>query len=374
MSKQSVIAFFLAGLLTACGQSSADTPADQAGNNTAASTESKPSKQNQPPADVMKFVKHEVVDKATNMVASTYLIPEGWTAQDNLYWEYSDATVPIRYKGTFRSGDGRMMIQSYADVRAVWSTGPSGTSGYPPPSGLIAGLREVIKAERKGLAFQVTEEKLVSNTPPQQSYVQGQPVTSSSQAGLIRIEFLENGQQYEEEFYGQLDVADMRTPSVMGEMRSVIWSGHTLYSCRAPKGKLQDCRKIALTAKSSARLTLPFYNRLSQVIKMLSDQVYAQIYRAGEVSRIISQTNDQMIENIRSSYEQSQKAYDRVHNQFSDYIRGVDRYSDGQSQIQLPSGYSNAWVNDKGEYVLSNTQGYDPNGQLNGSWKVLQRN
>lgn len=366
---------FIAGfvcLLTACGQK----PSPGAPENPSPGTPENPSHTSvQPKADVMKFVKHEVVDRqGTGMVASTYLIPEGWTAEDQLYWEYNDATVPIRYKGIFRSGDGSMMIQSYPDVRSVWATGPAGTSGYPPPSGLIAGLKEVIKAERRGIAFRVAEEKIVADNPPQTSYQYSSPVTSSSQAGFIRVEYEENGNTYEEEFYGQLDVADMRTPSVMGEMRSIIWGGTNLYSCKALKGKLDECRKIALTAKSSARLSLPFYNRLAQVIQLLSDQVYQRIYQAGQISRIISETNDQMLSNIRSSYQQSQKANDRIYGQFSDYIRGVDRYSDGQSQVQLPSGYTNAWVNDKGEYLLSNTQGYDPNTQLNGNWKALQKN
>ncbi|HYF31742.1 MAG TPA: hypothetical protein VD993_11545 [Chitinophagaceae bacterium] len=369
MQQQSAFRLFLLALLAACGQSPAPHVTTNQSNN------NQPSSTPQRKAEVMKFVKHEVIDRqGTGMVACTYLIPEGWTAQDQLYWEYNDATVPIRYKGIFKSRDGSMMIQSYPDVRSVWATGPAGSSGYPPPSGLIAGLREVVKAERKGLSFRVAEEKLVSNTPPQTNYQQGSAVTSSSQAGFIRIEFQENGREYEEEFYGQLDVADMRTPSVMGEMRSLIWGGTSLYSCRAPKGKLEECRKIALTAKTSARLTLPFYNRLAQVIQLLSDQVYQRIYQAGHISRIISQTNDQMISNIRSSYQQSQQANDRIYNQFSDYMRGVDRYSDGQSQVQLPSGYTNAWVNDRGEYLLSNTQGYDPNRDMNGNWKALQRN
>ena len=110
------------------------------------------------------------------------------------------------------------------------------------------------------------------------------------------------------------------------------------------------------------------------MIQLLSNQVYQQIYQAGQISRIISQTNDQMLANIDASYQQTQQTYDRINNQFSDYMRGVDRYSDGSTQIQLPSGYQNAWMNDRGEYLLSNTQGYNPNTELSGAWKALQKN
>ncbi|MEO7291476.1 MAG: hypothetical protein ABIW34_00125, partial [Ginsengibacter sp.] len=110
-----------------------------------------------------------------------------------------------------------------------------------------------------------------------------------------------------------------------------------------------------------------------QVIQLLSDQVYAQIYQAGQISKIISATNDQMIANIDASYRQSQQTSDRINNQFSDYIRGVDRYTDGGNEIKLPSGYDNAWVNDRGEYLLTNTPGYQP-GNDDGNWKPLQKN
>lgn len=110
------------------------------------------------------------------------------------------------------------------------------------------------------------------------------------------------------------------------------------------------------------------------MIQVLSDKVYQQIYQAGQISKVISQTNDQMIANIDASYQQSQKAYDRVNNNFSDYIRGVDRYGDGETQIQLPSDYNSAWVNGKGEYILTNTTGYDPSADYGGNWKPLQKN
>ncbi len=357
-------------MLSACGQS----PASKTYEKNQSTQKASDKKMNSAKADVMKFIKHEVKDEeGTQMVASTYLLPADWKVQDRLYWEYRDPTVPIRYKGILKSGDGSMTIQSYPDVRASWYTGPSGTNGYGPPSDILTGLKDLITSERKGLNIRYTEQKIVSNNKPQSSYQQGSQAIASSQAGFVRMEYEENNQTFEEEFYGQLDITDMQTPSAMGNMESIIWGASSLYSCKAPKGKLEECRKVALTAESSARLTLPFYNKLVQVIQLLSNQVYQQIYQAGQISRIISETNDQMIANIDASYRQSQQASEHTNNQFSDYMRGVDRYGDGDAQIQLPSGYQNAWVNDRGEYLLSNTQGYDPNTELNGNWKTLEK-
>lgn len=325
-------------------------------------------------ANILKFIKHEVIDQeGTGMEAMTYLLPDGWTVQDKLYWEYRDPTIPIRYKGIYQSSTNKLSIQYYPAIRASWTTGPSGTTGYRPPSDIISGMKEMIKQERTGKNVQYLNEKTLSNNPATTSQG-GMQANTLSQSGVVRIEYEENGEVFEEEFYGQLDMTDVITPSVMGNMETIIWGETNLHSIKAPKGKMDEGRKIAQAVQSSVRITKPFFNRLSQVVQLLSNQVYQQIYQAGQISRIISETNDQMIANIDASYQQAQQIYDKTNNDFSDYMRGVDKYSDGNSHIQLPSGYSNAWVNDKGEYILSNTQGWDPNSELDGNWKPLQKN
>jgi len=319
---------------------------------------------------MIKLIRHEVVDKeGTGLVASTYLLPSDWTEQDRLYWEYNDATLPIRFKGIMQSASGDMAIQVFPDVRAVWSSGPSGVSGYQPPRDIISGMKDLVAAERKGINFQYTNQKVLNNQSQNTQYGR-----QNTQSGVLTIEYEQNGKTFEEEFYGKLDVTSMMTPSMMGNMTSVIWAASGLFACKAEKGKLEACRKIAETVTTSSRITKPFYNRLLQIIQLLSDQVYAQIYAAGQLSKIISQTNDQMIANIDASYKQTQTAADQSNNQFSDYMRGVDRYSDGGSEIQLPSGYDHAWINDRGEYILTNTAGWNPGTDFQGNWKSLEKN
>ena len=116
------------------------------------------------PPEVLKLVKHEVIDKeGTGMVATTYLLPEGWTVDDRLYWEYQDATVPIRYKSIMESPDGDMTIQIFPDVRSSWNTGPAGTYGYQPPADFISGMKYLIETERKGKDIRYTDQKILFN-------------------------------------------------------------------------------------------------------------------------------------------------------------------------------------------------------------------
>ncbi|MBK9222711.1 MAG: hypothetical protein WBO31_14645 [Saprospiraceae bacterium] len=359
-----IISYFFA-----CGQSSSKQEKPEQENKV------NYSRQETKNSNYLKLNKHEILDReGTGMVAFTCLIPEGWNVKDQLYWEYNDATLPIRYKGLFENPPQNLQINSFPDVRAVYSSGPTGTSGYPPPRGILQGLKELVKKERGNIQFKITEEKRIHQSPSQSGYLQGSAIQSNSESGFLRIEYQENNQTLEEEFYGQLDISNMSSQGMVN-LHSTIWAANNLYSVKAPKGKLEACRKIALTIKASSRPTLQFYNKFIQVTKILSDVVYQRIYQAGQISKIISQTNDQISKSISDSYWQTQKSNERVNNQFSDYVRGVDRYTDGnQTLIQLPSGYQNAWVNDRGEYILSESSSFNPNTEFNGNWKVLQKN
>ena len=64
---------------------------------------------------------------------------------------------------------------------------------------------------------------------------------------------------------------------------------------------------------------------------------------------------------------------DRINRNFSEYIRGVETYTNPfeSTQIQLPSGYNDAWVNARGEYLLSNDSNFNPNIGDNADWRRM---
>lgn len=356
-------------LFFACGNS-------QNQNSNFASNPSNPqNKMNQANAtgSYFKLKRHEVYDReGTGMVAISTLIPENWTVRDQLYWEYNDATLPIRYKGQYQSAEQKMCIEFFSDIRTVYSEGPMGVSGYPPPNDVVSGLQELIRLNRAGKQYTIVNTKVINKSGPENQYVQGTYFQTYTQAGLVRIAFMENNIAMEEEFYGRLVVNYSSSQGVV-TLSSIFWSLDGLYSSKAPKGQMLKCTQIAQCLKSSSKLTLPFYNKFMQVVQLLSDQFYRDIYAIGQISRIISQTNDQISKSISDSYWQTQKSYERTNQQFSDYLRGVDHYNDGGQNVQLPSGYSNAWVNDRGEYLLGESSSFDPNQMGIGNWRELER-
>ncbi len=361
------IVLYSCALVSSCGQSGNQESVLKSG---AKKQEAKTSQNHR----FLKFKKHEIFDReGGNMLAFTCLIPDGWTASDKLYWEVNDATQPIRYRGTFKNEQNGMAIYSYPEIRSYYSMGPTGQGGYPPPSGVIAGLKEFIRQERGMFQYSVIAEKLISNKTYPGAYEGAGYREGYSQSGIVRISYAENNQTIEEEFFTQFDVSTLSSQGYAAMMHT-LWSASNLFSVKAPKSKLEECRKIAMTVKASSRATLPFYNKYLQVVKMLSEEVYRRIYTAGQISKIFSQTSDQISKSITDSYWQTQKSSDRMYNQYSDYTRGINRYEDGSGlPLHFPSDYNDAWVNDRGDYLLGDSRTFDPNTTMTGNWRQLER-
>ena len=67
---------------------------------------------------------------------------------------------------------------------------------------------------------------------------------------------------------------------------------------------------------------------------------------------------------------------DRINDNYSQYIRGVDEYKIGNSseRVDLPSGYKDAWYNPgRDEYIVTDIASFDPNVTVGGTWERLQK-
>ncbi|MGA8754313.1 hypothetical protein [Candidatus Deferrimicrobium sp.] len=75
------------------------------------------------------------------------------------------------------------------------------------------------------------------------------------------------------------------------------------------------------------------------------------------------------------SYRKRSESQDRISQSFSEYVRGVETYRNPYEgrPVQLPSGYSDAWVNARGEYLLSNNAGFNPNVGDTTEWRRMDR-
>ncbi len=366
-------------LCLSCGQAG-----EQQGNGTAAASDTEANTQETQKEDAtatqsnavaltddnaIRMEKHIVRDNETNMDASSYLIPKGWKAEENLYWFMQDNIVPFRYEATIQSPDGQRQIQYLP--RAVsnyfYNAMKDQMEGIEPPQDAQACLRDlVLPYNRKGVDYKIVEMKpfKVDGIPQQGAY---EPRASGATA---TIEYEKDGQTYQEEFTVSLFTLTAETPAMdmQGNMMnrpSGLTTVDQAFAVRAPKGQLDETRKLALACIGSVKPELAWYNQVQQVSAMLQKQFYQNLAAQNQRSKILAQTNREISQNITSSWEKQQESQDRQHHNFINYIRDVDDYKTPESNTttSLPSGYSNVYTNGS-EYILTNTQ-YDPSRDVN---------
>jgi hypothetical protein len=188
-------------------------------------------------------------------------------------------------------------------------------------------------------------------------------------AGRVRIEYELEGKAVEEDLYCVLN--SIALPA--GNM--TIQIADKLYGLRAPKGQLDQATKLFETMINSSRVNLQWFNRYAQLVQALTQAQMNQIRAAGELSRYISQTSNEISDMMRQSYEERQASQARINKNWSQYMRGVDEYRDpiAGRAVELPSGYKNAWVSGNGEYLVTDSVNFNPNVELNGNWQKLER-
>jgi hypothetical protein len=166
---------------------------------------------------------------------------------------------------------------------------------------------------------------------------------------------------------------DIPVYTVYGLTRNINWYMTYLESFRAAKGQLDAETKLFQTISYSARTDPNWLNKYNQVVNYLIMNQIQQIQSLGQLSAIISQTSNEISDANYQAWLQTENINDKIATDYSNYILGVQTYNnpiDG-GHINLPSGYSSAWTNSLGDYILSDSVSYNPNIGSNLNWQQL---
>jgi hypothetical protein len=195
-------------------------------------------------------------------------------------------------------------------------------------------------------------------------------ITYEAEAGKIRVEYMLNGVQMEDEIY--CVIQSVKTP--VGSATNNNWFLSNLSSFRAVKGKLDANSKTLQTIAFSAVINIKWQNKYDQLVLYLIKQQIQQIKSIGQLSNMLSQMSDEISQDSLKSWEDRQAANDKIVDDFTHGILGVDSYYDpiAEKTVELPSGYNNAWTNSLGEYILADDPSYNPNIGSNLDWQPMK--
>jgi hypothetical protein len=157
----------------------------------------------------------------------------------------------------------------------------------------------------------------------------------------------------------------------MGQSAMYQSSAESLYGLRAPPGELPAHEKLFRTVLSTVRVDPAWQARVTQVQASMQA---TNLQGTRDRSKIIAQSAEDTRRSIREGYEARQKSEDRNAERWSDAMRGLQTYRNPTTgeDVKLSNQYAHAWASGNGEYVMSDTPGFNPGQVLQGNWTELQ--
>lgn len=343
-----------------------------------------------PAGAAMRFKYYVHVDReGIGIEAFRFLVPADWQVSGGIRWALDNPGRPATAHLQAASPDGRRALELlpaqpcfWTDNRMLLTTNPPGTRYFGnevrPMPGPVEALRDMILPRfRSGVAgLRVVESKELPDLARAvgAGAAAGPGLQTGARGAMIRVEYNQGGQLVEEEIYGVVDWIAFPIQGAFGATTNVNWAVDYLFSFRAPRGQLAADTKRFQTMIGSFRLNPQWFNKYVQLVELLIRMQIRQIRHIGEISRIISQTHDEISRDMMAAYESRQAVNDRISENFSRYIRGVDAYHDPFTDrpVELPSGYRHAWATPLGEYIVTDDPNYNPNVGSNQNWQQLQ--
>jgi hypothetical protein len=395
--KGALVACILGGLLVPCGVCAADdtfnidlpfcgNPSrglESTGEMLLASASAVPGR---PAEEVVRYRKVSVQDKP-DMIggeAFSFLCPVDWKMEGGMVWRDHPA-MPATVHLRIFNPKGLEQLESFPTLGFNWGGLLTPEMGFPvganymgnevrpPVHNAMQYLKEIIIPRyRADVQVRLIGEqelpewaKAVSQQAEQVPGVQLQ-----SHAGKVRLAYSVQGQAVEEDLYCVLQTVFL---AAAGNM--YIQTGERVHGMRAAAGRLDESTRVMQTMVTSVRVNPQWFNQYQQVCQALHNMQMQRIRAAGQISRIISDTNREISDSMYESWQRRQESEDRIARKWTEAFRGVETYYNpvDQRPVELPSGYRHAWVNGNGEVVLTDQAGFNPNVELGGSWQSLER-
>lgn len=332
------------------------------------------------------------------------LVPSDWKTEGGVNWAANMGRCPqnvIQLRWRAVSPDGLTGMEILPQYGWVWSDDPTqqqlmhnsamnnlacDANPLVNPADFLArmvlprirpGFR-VVRAEALPRVAQVEQAKLnqAYGAMVQQGYFRG----VRAEVGRVRVQYQLNGRPVEEWMAATIQTIAApaaNTAALMNGNAAMSSSNYTLLAYNlvgtwAPGGQLDQHDKLFATMVASTRLN-PGY--VAAVTQWLQNIGRMQQQAAIDRHRIWREAQEYISNSIQQTYRENQVVQDRMAEQFAQTIRGVETYIDPRSneRVELVGGYSTAWSNGKGEYILSDSPNFNPAQVFQEDWREMKR-
>lgn len=327
----------------------------------------------------VRFTRRSFADPlADNVEALVFLAPEGWQVQGKVQWTF-DWQRLVQLQTTVFDPSTGVTIDWLPIQDFIWFEAPAGFSApiggnyqgkayVPPvtdPQKFVTDfwMPTVLPHLRAATMIGTSEVPVIAEEFKRQF---GGP--AEAHAYRLRYAFEQGGQAWEED----VSFALLYSGSAGGV---TSWYVNFAYTVRAPKGQL-DRNQGTISTIIASRITTPQWEGIYGVVQQLFTQgIQQQMNDTAAFGRTLAQHRAESAALQKQVTEERQASQDRIAQLRQESLAGVQTYVDpvNQTLVQLPVGWREYWVNQKGEtYLTSDIPGFDPNAIEPGTWQRLQ--
>ena len=333
------------------------------------------------------------------MEAASILLPKDWKVESQIVWT-GDIGCPrngIKLSLKAQSPDGKLGFEVFPEYVWNWVDDPQARAHTNPLAAFgIKGCDVLPPYDAAGylqnlfLPYWRAGSTLVGigHVPELAQAMQmefmaksgGQPspIRTDFDVALATIETLDAAGADEEWVLASLmrTVAYLPMLTGMGTFGNQMSGNYTMaavnqFAARAPKGHLEKNERLFEVIYRSFRVNPVWGFAVAQHFQNL-DRI--NLKGIQDRQRIIQQSQQEISAMIEQGYQGRQAIMDRNMEKQIQALRGVESYIDPttQTRIELTSGYPGAWTNGLGDYVLSDSPGFNPARELQGNWTALK--
>jgi len=332
------------------------------------------------------------------MVSATMLIPTDWQSEGATTWNLKDSCNAIQTSLRASGPDGRA-FEVFPAYSWSWADDPTFLRQSAARKAKLGGhacevMPPMSAADyvKRNLAKIRPNATLVAIEPAPKllQLLQDRARKAEQSAAQFRLQqrirpdavkahlkYAVQGQAVEEWIIAVTVTTGTLAPSY--NARAMQTTQASSYSCRgtmvaerAPQGQLEASEKFFDLLNSTFRVDQQWQGRVTQGALALQQ---TRLKGIRDRSAIVAKNADDISKIRREGFENRQKVQDQSAAEFSQVIRGTETYKNPNTgeRVELDSNYGHAWVNNRGEYLLSDQAGFDPNVAFRESWTPLQQ-
>lgn len=329
------------------------------------------------PQGAMKFRAQTIKDPAAqNCDAVTFLVPDGWQAQGEIAWLHNFSVLAnLRLRiadpasGTTLDWLPTMHFSWTDQLQGLMQPGMNwqGALTIPPiadpsqfvqtfyaPQALshLRGLQPIAREDFPKLA---------------QAAVAGSPGWQA-QAVRLRYAFEVQGKPWEQDVCFTLAYA----PAASGVAQ---WNVQNAMSATAPRGELDKRSAVIKATVANVQYTPQWLATLSVVKQLFRQGLQQQMADTAAFGQRLQEYNAHIQQLSQQIHDERMKSMDRIAESQREYLGGVETVVDPYQRLSLyiPAGYKEQWVNQRGEIILTDQVGYNPNIGDTNEWRHLER-